>query len=774
MKMTYHPDDGKLYFEQNINAAIKILSAGFSFKFKMGRKFILESSAALKFSLEEQASQLEKGMGQGRHESYTAASNICMAKYRLELFQPDDAKFSFWRLCIQNLDDSPYQITEFRLLEVPDQLASGIQLAGQQEDLRFFSQGWQSWSHTASYGIQDQMVTSNLSVAQAPLCYDHGTPRSRRKGNFSSDFFAVISDPASLTGVLLGFVSQQEQFGSVSVDLHDLSTLRLFAKGDGALLQPGQKMQTDWAVLQDVSLQGDPLAAYSSLVQEVHGLTQVPETYAGWCSWYYFYQNISDAIIRENLQQIKSLKESIPLKLVQIDDGYEKQVGDWLSFAPTFGDGVAPLAIAIQQAGFMPGLWMAPFIVHPKSDLMKEHPDWILRNRLGQPVNAGFIWNVFTTALDLTHPDALAYALEVVRVAAEDWHFPYLKLDFLYAAALPGVRHDPTLTRAQILRRAFVQLRAVVGSEVYLLGCGAPMGSSVGIFDAMRIGADVSGSWNPKYLGMEWPFLGEPNMPSARNAIQNVLTRQSMHRKWWINDPDCLLVRKDSELTYEEVKTLTSVIGLSGGAFLVSDNMPALSSERLALIQKVMPIHAFDVSVPDLMTHTVPEMVLVNCQNQQEEWKVLGRFHWGAKTEKVTFTLKDYGIPDGRYWLRSFWDDKVALADANEVLTYAISAHGCLVLAVRKVRENQAMYLGSSFHLLQGVELIQQEVTPVNVVFKLDLNQQMSGWVDVYLPRKISSVWVNQKQAAWEEHLDKVIRIPVTGNGKVTIQCIYE
>jgi alpha-galactosidase len=300
------------------------------------------------------------------------------------------------------------------------------------------------------------------------------------------------------------------------------------------------------------------------------------------------------------------------------------------------------------------------------------------------------------------------------------------------------------------------------------------MGTSIGIFDAMRIGADVSGSWNPKYLGMEWPFLGEPNMPSARNAIQNVLTRQSMHRKWWINDPDCLLVRADSELTYEEVKTLTSVIGLSGGAFLVSDNMPALSAERLALIQKVMPIHAFDVHIPDLMTHTVPEMMLVNCQNQQGEWKALGRFHWYNQAEKVTFCLKEVGISDGKYWLRSFWDDKVTQVDANEALTYEVSAHGCLVLAIRKVREDQALYLGSSFHLLQGVELIYQEETPVNAVFKLDLHQQMSGWVDVYLPRKISSVWVDQKQIVWEDLLDKVIRIPVSGNGKLIIQCIYD
>ncbi len=774
MEFNFHPENGMLHFQQNPQASIKILSASFSYQYKIGRIKLDESAADLEFSLEIAENRKDHVFGEGLHEIYQAKSNHSKAQFKLELFHPNRKDFVFWKLGMQNEDEFPYQILAFQLLKTSKSDSGEIAFSGSQEDLRFFSQGWQSWSHTASYGIRDRMVTSNLSVAQAPLCYDHGTPRPRRKGVFSSDFFTVLSDTASRTGLVLGFVSQQEQFGAISADLHDLNTLCLWAKADGAVLLPGESMQTDWAVLEEICLQDDPLAGYTTLVQAFHGLNQVSETYAGWCSWYYFYQNISDSIIRENLQQISSLKESIPLKLVQIDDGYEKQVGDWLKFAPTFPDGVAPLAHEIQQAGFMPGLWMAPFIVHPKSDLMKEHPDWILRNRLGQPVNAGFIWNVFTTALDLTHPEALAYALEVLRVAADEWHFPYLKLDFLYAAALPGERYDPTLTRAQILRRAFEQLRVVVGPEVYLLGCGAPMGTSIGIFDAMRIGADVSGSWNPKYIGMEWPFLGEPNMPSARNAIQNVLTRQNMHRKWWINDPDCLLVRADSELTYEEVKSLTSVIGLSGGAFLVSDNMPALSSERLALIQKVIPIHPFTVHMPDLMTHTVPEMMLVKCQTRQDEWKVLGLFHWENQTAKTTLYLQDYGLPAGKYWVRSFWEDTITQLDAPDALTIDIAAHGCLVLAVRKVQENQPTYLGSSFHLLQGIELIHQETNAVNVVFTLELHQLMSGWVDVYIPRKLSSVWVDQKQVVWEEILDKVVRIPVTGNGKLAIQCIYD
>ena len=126
--------------------------------------------------------------------------------------------------------------------------------------------------------------------------------------------------------------------------------------------------------------------------------------------------------------------------------------------------------------------------------------------------------------------------------------FHILKLDFLYAGALKGNRFDPSKTRAQILRNAMLSIRESIGKETFLLGCGAPLGSVIGIVDANRIGADVSGDWTPKFMGVSLPFRREPHMPSARNSIQNILARAEQHGRWWINDPDCLLIRDDTNL----------------------------------------------------------------------------------------------------------------------------------------------------------------------------------------------------------------------------------
>ena len=221
----------------------------------------------------------------------------------------------------------------------------------------------------------------------------------------------------------------------------------MWANGDGARLDPGSHVETDWACIQFLHLDNpDPMAPYLEAVMRENDLTHekysdiAPPT--GWCSWYQFMSedyigDLAAADIQENLRSLGQLKDQIPLEIIQIDDGFQTQIGDWFSFNPGFPDGVAPLASEIKDDGFVPGLWLAPFIMHPKSKLANEHPQWILRDRLGRPVNAGFLWNTFTRALDLTHPGAREYVRGVIHSAAKEWGFSYLKLDFLYAASSP-------------------------------------------------------------------------------------------------------------------------------------------------------------------------------------------------------------------------------------------------------------------------------------------------------------------------------------------------
>ena len=113
--------------------------------------------------------------------------------------------------------------------------------------------------------------------------------------------------------------------------------------------------------------------------------------------------------------------------------------------------------------------------------------------------------------------------------------YGYLKLDFLYAAAAEGIRHDPAITRAQTLRRGLEAIRRGAGEQTFILGCGCPLGAAVGIVDGMRIGPDVAPYWGASAGG-----AGEPGTALAIDAI---LARSFMHRQLWLNDPDCVMLR---------------------------------------------------------------------------------------------------------------------------------------------------------------------------------------------------------------------------------------
>ncbi len=522
----------------------------------------------------------------------------------------------------------------------------------------------------------------------------------------------------------------------------------MWANGDYARLDPGNVLKTDWAVLIFVNLDKlNPLSKYLQIVAREHQIRSNQKVPVGWCSWYHFYQDISQQAIEVNLESILDLQDQLPLQLLQIDDGFETFPGDWFDSVSGFPKGVKPLAEKANESGLTPGLWLAPFIVHPKAKLVSEHPDWLLRDQQGKLASAGFVWNTFTYGLDITNPEALDYACSVIRTAVNDWGFKYLKLDFLYAAALNCKYQDPTQTRAKVLRSGLKALRNAAGSDVMMLACGCPLGSALGLFDAMRIGADVSGNWEPQFPPFRKILKKEPNMPSARNALQNILTRAPLHRQWWINDPDCLLVRPDTRLTIAEVQTLASAIGLTGGSLLVSDNLPSLPQERLRIAQILMPVIDRQAMILDLFDRHTPSLVRIDLENNLGSWHLFGIFNWDDKTASLEISTHKAHLPDDQtFWVREFWDGQIGQIVADSPFVFNdVPPHGVRVVAVRQYHPDQPAYLGGDIHLSQGLEINRWDVENRQISLGFKLGRQAGGKIYFYLPWRPTGFWENRQ-----------------------------
>lgn len=285
-----------------------------------------------------------------------------------------------------------------------------------------------------------------------------------------------------------------------------------------------------------------------------------------WCTWYAYYEGITETRLAEDLAALRGL----PFDVVQVDDGWETMVGDWYPNAK-FPSGMAALTARITDAGMVPGLWLAPFIALPDSDIARERPELLLRDANGRPVVAGYNWGTGYWALDLTKPAARDHVAGMIHRIVHEWGFRYLKLDFINGALAPAARPDG-VDREQVYRDALALIRSIAGEDVYLLGSGAVLLPSLGLLDGLRSGPDVAPIWQNH-------ASDDPSDAMARNAVAN-----SVHRLWQAPlaevDPDVVYFRRRLNLLTDQqlewLRDLADVCGFRG----VSDPPSWLSPDE--------------------------------------------------------------------------------------------------------------------------------------------------------------------------------------------------
>lgn len=205
-----------------------------------------------------------------------------------------------------------------------------------------------------------------------------------------------------------------------------------------------------------------------------------------WCSWYHYFTEVAEPDILDNLAAIDEL--DLAIDVVQIDDGYQSEVGDWLSWSDRFGS-LGDVVQRIRDRGRRAGIWVAPFVAGARSELAHEHPEWLIGEaRVAQN------WDQDVFGIDLTHPGARRYLTEVFGTM-RGLGIDYFKIDFLYGGALIGRRYADAAP-LDAYRSGLELIRSAIGQDAYLLGCGAPMLPSVGLVDAMRSSPDCAPHWD--------------------------------------------------------------------------------------------------------------------------------------------------------------------------------------------------------------------------------------------------------------------------------------
>jgi alpha-galactosidase len=425
---------------------------------------------------------------------------------------------------------------------------------------RVYAEGWQSWSPACWYPA--------WATGHAPGEEWQHLMRFRPGVPVASTGF----QGEGLLAVEPGHGEDARLYATT--DIADVPTLRAELAGDVLVVSSTGPVQTRTSSAGAAAV----LAAYGDEVgvQSGRPVARPPRV---WCSWYRYFEDVTADAVTENLRGFDEL--DLLVDVVQIDDGWSPGLGEGLTVAERFGS-LPALVERVHTTGRRVGIWLAPFLVGAETTVAREHPDWLVGP-------AGRNWGQDLLGLDLTHPavrDLLAGHLQRLVGLGVD----YFKLDFLYAGAVPGPRHHD-LDGVAAYRSGLELVRNVVGPDVYLVGCGAPLLPSIGLVDAMRVSPDTF------HEGAEDGSAGLRGlMPLAARAWQQ--------GRLWVNDPDCVVARP----SYSLRERWASAARRFGGLRSFSDRVAELDEWGLATVRDLLA----DGGTPDPWpTHEVTQAAAV-------------------------------------------------------------------------------------------------------------------------------------------------------------------
>lgn len=431
-----------------------------------------------------------------------------------------------------------------------------------------------------------------------------------------------------------GAATYEKYFSGVTLTREGFITAR--CDTELHVLDVGGSVTSEWFYLAPYKDAESALVGFAKTVAEIAGAPYIErENPVGFCTWYYYFTGVTPEAIRANMAVLDEHKEDLPVKYIQIDDGWFDRNGSWKP-NEKFGD-MKKMADEIKAHGYIPGIWLAPFWCSKKfPELTEEHPDWFVHDLDGNLMPGSF-------AIDYTHPEAREYMANILHTMAYDWGFRYFKLDVISLSLSPGVHHDPEATALSNYRLGLRTIRENITPDSFILDCTAPLGGACGLVDGMRVSCDVFERWE-----------------SLIDVFNATLNRFYLHRNYYLIDSDCLIVRKkeneDGECgryctrTDTEIRTYVTAMAASGGILMLSDKLPLLSDDQLRLISKLFPVNQ-DVARPlDLMESNVPGILdFGKCGKT----RTVALINWGDAPREMS-------VDSDEALVFEFWSEKAA------------------------------------------------------------------------------------------------------------------
>lgn len=408
--------------------------------------------------------------------------------------------------------------------------------------------------------------SNNMGIDYQPPCAQHANGFNSEfassdviiAGNEQKKIFTLVGAVTAFRSLTFFILTRK------ATNMHAIEVRQPDIPEDGEPEEIVVLKGSDWKLL---------LEQYADLAAKKMGVPKfdTAKNLTGYCTWYYYYADVTEQNLLDNLEAMAAKKNSAySADVIQIDDGYQTFQGDWNDQDASWPTPLKTIAKRITDSGMRAGIWLMPFQASTASRVFREHPDWFVRDENGKPKEA-FGWSPppdhMWVCLDMTIPAARRHIANVFKTFRK-WGFSYFKLDGLGFGLMEGRRHDPAATPVSAFRLGMKTIREAV-PDAYILGCCPPFMPCLGYIDGARVSGDTHASWGA--------IIG---------AARSTLSRWWMIDKFFRCDPDTIMARQDRSSCTPGESRVSALTGIITGVAITSDNLATIAPDRFEILGK--------------------------------------------------------------------------------------------------------------------------------------------------------------------------------------------
>jgi hypothetical protein len=506
-------------------------------------------------------------------------------------------------------------------------------------------------------------------------------PISELEGTISSRGFMLIYNPIDKMAFGAGYTTFERWNGTIDFSIRDDKISSWVAGFDGGdvILDPGEVVLEDmifmvapdpWQMLED----------YGDVVKERYNINIEGKPPVSWCSWYPERLGVSEERVLANVDVAKERLRSLGLKYMVLDLGWQEgHLSSTFKENDQFPHGLKWLSDKLEDNGFSLGVWTAPHSISEFDPIFKEHPEWMMKDKDGNPQGTGqWFWqphgDVF--CLDLTNPEAQEYQRKWIESLANRGA-KYIKPDF--AGIITGGnmrgRHNPRIVAGGGLEAARIGAKIIEEGITSVDKSALPMsnGTETAGIGHYKLLYTCNDTGNTGYVG--WNHLKETYTTVACHHFKN--------GRWAFIQPSCLCVGLPG--TIDEARLRATATFLCGGQVDIGDELTVLPEDRWKILLATLPTLGKSAKVIDLFEPIIEEKLSyegmssgdktdaisisnkpnasvwhLSLENDWDKWDLVGLFdyNFGDKPEIATFKIPLERLnldPSRDYWAYEFW-----------------------------------------------------------------------------------------------------------------------